>query len=551
MTRSVALRLFLLSPALFLFHSLQAQIISGRVVDEKKHGISAASILLLRQSDSALVKSSLSDKEGIFMFREVPPAKYILEITLVSHKRVYVQAEMTGKDLAMEPIVLSPDATLLKEVKVIASKPFLEQKADKLIVNVEASATMAGSTALEILQKVPGVLVRNDQVTMVGKGAPAILIDGRISQYTDISQLLRDLSAANIEKIEVISNPGARYDASGGAVINIILKKNANLGTNGSVYFITGSGLYDRAAIHADRGFYRFNPGFNINHRKGKLNLFGGFGFFHRNWFSYNEFDRIISPNRFFQEIYEPAKLSSYNFRLGADLYASPKNTFGFYAKAGFQDRTNEASGVTHQLDAITNQSLSQFRTQNNTYSNRNSLSANLNWKHQFDSLGKDLNMDLDFATFRLTNHGDILTTLANGSSYTTDQQIKNPVQYLVWKSDFTDPVTENLKLEAGAKASFATINNNLRFLQRGVLDANKSTDFKYTERISALYSSISWEKNKWEFQGGLRAEQTIAKGISQSLTVLNRNYWQLFPSAFVLRKIGKKMAGIASTAAG
>jgi outer membrane receptor protein involved in Fe transport len=341
----------------------------------------------------------------------------------------------------------------------------------------------------------------------------------------------------------VIANPGAKYDASGGAVINIILKRNANLGTNGSAYFITGMGLYDKATIHADRNFYRINPGFSINNRKGKLNLYGGYGFFHRNQFNYSEFDRTISPNRFFQVNYEPNDVSSHNFRVGADFYADKKNTVGVIARGFVREGLSEAQNTTYQRDATTDQLLSTFQTFNNKITKRNNFSANLNWKHSFDTAGTDLNVDIDYSAFKLTNNSEIITELQGGSTYTNNQLIKNPVQFIVIKADYTKPVNKKTVLEAGAKSSIATIDNYLTFIQKGVLDNNRSTEFKYTENINAVYSSLAYSLEKWELKGGLRAEQTISKGTSRSQKVLDRNYWQLFPSAFLTKKITKKLS--------
>jgi Outer membrane protein beta-barrel family/Carboxypeptidase regulatory-like domain len=539
------MRLLLLLLSILATLFLDAQTISGKITDEKQKPVHSATILLLKQSDSSLVRSLLSDNGGNFKFTDVASGKYLVKIDVVSHKKIYTQAEIADKDVQLGNISLLPDATTLKEVTVTATKPFLEQKADKLIVNVEGSATAAGSTAIEVLQKVPGMLVTNDKITMVGKGTPAILIDGRLSQYTDVTQLLRDISAANIEKIEVISNPGAKYDASGGAVINIILKRNANLGTNGSVSFSTGMGLYNKTSIHADKNFYRFNPSFSINNRKGKLNLFGGYSFFHRNWFQYSEFDRIIAPNRFFQENYEPSDVNSHNFRIGADFYADKKNTYGVIARGFIRDGGSESENTTFQSDPATGQTLSTFQTFNNKIFNRKNFSGNFNWKHNFDTIGTNLNVDIDYSTFKLTNSSDIINKLPGGSSYTNNQLIKNPVRFIVLKADYEHPFNKKAKLEAGAKSSIATINNYLTFYQKGVLDNVRSTDFKYTENINAFYSSISYDLKKWQLVGGLRAEQTIAKGNSQSQKVLDRNYWQLFPSAFLTRKITGKLSTV------
>jgi len=539
------MKFLLLLCSLWLTYSAQAQTISGKVTDDKQKPVRSATILLLKQSDSSLVKSQLSDNEGVFTFTGIAAGKYLVKINVVSQKESLLPVEVNDKDVQLGTINLTGDIKTLKEVTVVARKPFLEQKADKLIVNVEGSATAAGSTAMEVLQKVPGLIVSNDKITMVGKGTPSIMVDGRLSQYTDIAQLLRDISADNIEKIEVVSNPGARYDASGGAVINIILKRNANLGTNGSVSFTTGVGLYNRETIRADRNFYRYNPAFSINNRKGKLNLFGGYSFFRRNWFQYSEFDRTISPYRFFQENYQPSDVNSHNFRIGADYYADKKNTFGVIARGFIRDGGTEAKNTTFQSNAGTGQALSSFQTLNNKIFNRKNFSGNVNWKHIFDTTGKTLNIDLDYSTFKLINNSDIINKLQDGSSYTNNQLIRNPVQFLVMKADLEYPVSKKTKLEAGAKSSIATIDNYLQFFQKGVLDNVRSTDFKYKENINALYTSITHELKKWQLQGGLRVEQTIAKGNSQSQKVLDRNYVQLFPSAFLTRKITDKLATV------
>jgi len=539
------MRLLLLCFTSILSVAIQAQTISGKIVDDKQQPIRSATVFLLRQSDSSLVKSSLSDNEGSFKFLSITDGKYFLQVSVVGHKKTFAKVEMKGSDVEMGTINLAADEKTLQGVTVTATKPFLEQRADKLIVNIEGSATAAGSTAFEVLQKVPGIIVVNEKVTLVGKGTPLIYVDGRLSQYVDMTQLLRDISAANIEKIEVISNPGAKYDAAGGAVINIILKRNADLGTNASVFLATGMGLYNKEEIHADRNFYRINPGISINHRKGKVNVYGSYGFLHRNYFEYSEFDRIIDTSRFFQVNYQPGDVNSHNFRMGADLYASRKNTFGVIARGFVRDGLVEAENTTYQTKAATGQAISTFQTFNNTRTKRKNFSGNVNWKHNFDTSGTDLNIDIDYSNFKLNSNSEIITKLENGSSYTNNQVIDNPVQYVVLKGDFTHPFNRRLKLEAGAKGSFATIDNYLTFYQKGILDDKRSGDFIYKENINALYSSLDYNLDKWEIVGGLRAEQTVAKGTSHSQKVLSRNYWQLFPSMFITRKINKKMSTV------
>jgi hypothetical protein len=159
--------------------------------------------------------------------------------------------------------------------------------------------------------------------------------------------------------------------------------------------------------------------------------------------------------------------------------------------------------------------------------------------------LGKELNIDIDYSKFTIKNTSDIINQLSNGAKYPSRQIIDNPIQLLVLKTDYGWPIGKDSKLEAGVKSGIATINNDLSFTQNGIPDNSRSTDFKYTENINAAYASYQHKFKKWELQGGLRTEQTIATGKTRGQLVLDRNYWQLFPSVFVTRKLGKALSGI------
>ncbi|MDB5209671.1 MAG: hypothetical protein JWQ30_498, partial [Sediminibacterium sp.] len=358
--------------------------IKGKVFDEKQKPVKGAAVLLLQQKDSSLVFSALSSESGDYSFDNIKNGNYRVMINMLGYKKLNNKITVAGNAVQVPDSKLVPDAVSLGEVTVTSTKPFLEQRADKLVVNVEGSATAAGSTALEVLQKVPGVMVVNDQVKLAGKSSVTIMIDGKPSQYTDISQVLGTMSAANIEKIELITNPGAKYDASGGAIINIIIKKNANLGTNGTASLAVGTGLYTKGKDGVDRNYYRVSPFLSVNHRKGKLNTYGSISFFHRNQFQYSEFDRAITTNRFLQTNYSPNDRNSYSYRAGADLYADSKNTFGIFVR-GFNFAMDENTiNTTQQIKASSGAVLSTFSTLNNANIKRDNIAANVNWKHNF-----------------------------------------------------------------------------------------------------------------------------------------------------------------------
>jgi hypothetical protein len=531
-----SLALFL---AIFLCSLLNAQSIKGKISDEKEKPVKGAVVLLLLQKDSSLVSTALSAENGAYSFDNIKNGNYRVAIDMLGYQKIRNNITVSDNTVTIPEMKLVPHAVSLGEVTVVSSKPFLEQRADKLVVNVENTATAAGSTALEILQKVPGVMVVNDQVKLAGKSNVSIMIDGKISQYTDMSVMLSSMGAANIEKIELITNPGARYDATGGAIINIILKKNANLGTNGTASLSAGTGLYKKGEYGIDKNYYRVIPSLSLNHRKGKLNVYGSLNFLYRNSFNYSEFDRVIGPNRFFQANENPNTRNSNNYRAGLDFYADKKNTFGVLIRGFNLAGESQTTNVTRQTQASNGTLLSTFNTYTGGNNSTHNIAANANWKHVFDSTGKDLNIDFDYSSFQIRNVNDI-TTQVGSSSYLQNQSVNNPVKFGVFKADYTHPINKDTKLELGAKTSIATIDNYLTFKKANVTDPSRSTDFEYRENINALYGSIQKKIDNWELIAGLRAEQTVATGKDKSVDVLNRSYWQLFPSIFLTRKVTK-----------
>lgn len=528
---------------LILFSSQQlfAQYsVSGKITDGNKP--LASTTVSLYRPDTTLVKSALSGKEGEFTMTGIQKGLYHIIVSNVGYQMSITSVSIQNANKVID-IKLVPDPKALQGVTVTATKPFLEQRADKLIVNVENNATAAGSTALEILQKVPGVLVLSDKLTLVGKSSVLILIDGRSSAYTDMNQVLRDMPSSNIEKIEVITNPGAKYEASGGAVINIILKKTANLGTNGTVSLVNGLDLFNKRKNGLDQTFYRIAPSINLNHRKGSWNLYGGYSFLHREFFERNQFDRVIDSNLFRQKNYAVSNINSHNYRLGADYFVNKKNTVGVLFRGFYRTGTTETSNTTEQTKANTGQAISGFRSRNDEEFKRTNFAANLNWKHLFDTAGRELNLDIDYSHFNLDNTGIITNFLSNGTTSVNDQIVDNPVKFAVGKMDYTHPLTKSSKIESGVRISAATIDNDFVFKRNATIDNALSSDFLYQEKINAAYLTYQNKFNRWEFIGGLRTEQTIAEGTSGGVKNLNRSYWQLFPSAFLTRQLNASIA--------
>jgi iron complex outermembrane receptor protein len=251
--------------------SVNAQQISGNITDKQKKAVTGSTISLLAAKDS-IIKLSTSDKDGNFIFQNIKAGRYRVRAAHVGYAPNTTAAfDYDGKTSYAVPVMeLIPASKELQAVVVTSQKPMIEVKADKTIVNVEGTINATGSDALDLLRKSPGVIVdKDDNISLSGKNGVQIYIDGRPSPLSgkDLSENLKTIPSAMIESIELITNPSAKYDAAGNAgIINIKLKKNKSLGTNGSV-----TGGYNIGT------YAKYNTGFSLNNRDKKVNLFSSY----------------------------------------------------------------------------------------------------------------------------------------------------------------------------------------------------------------------------------------------------------------------------------
>lgn len=530
----------------FLSLRLIAQVsVTGRVSDADDQALGYASIALVGARDSAVLKGALSDEKGNFLIENVAPGEYRVYAALLGYESRYTEPFRVDPDSksARADLRLTASSTVLREATVTATRPLFEQRADRLVVNVANSAVAAGGTALEILQKVPGVLVVQDRVTLAGNQSVQIWIDGKPSQYADMNAVLRDMPGDQIDRIELITQPGARYDAAGGAIINIILKRNAELGFTGTASGNVGAGLYDLMTYNTDdRLFRRFGGNLSLNYRSGRWNLFGSYSHFNRTAFQAFEIRRLIGPEEYMQLNYAPNDVQAHNFRFGADFYATKKTTVGILLR-GFDRRgETDANNLTGVFDRASGAVLGAFTTENVTSSTRSNFAANLNLRHDFDAkTGHRLDADFDYNhyDFYSTSRLNIYDNEPGSPESRSEQILEQPIDIRVGQIDYTLPFDSTFKLETGLKTSFATIDNNLDFLRGATLDPSQSNDFRYRENINAAYANFSKTIGRLDLNAGLRSEQTVVKGETLDSLVLDRNYWQLFPSASALYHFG------------
>lgn len=515
--------------------------VSGNVKEAGGEPAQFANIILMHAQDSSIVKGAYSTESGNFSFENVEPGSYIVLVSQMGNK-FYTSPFMVKEgeqETHIGNISLPKSEVSLKEVNVSAYKPFIEHRIDQTIVNVENSIVDAGGTALEVLQRSPGITVDNEgNIRMTGKQGVQVMMDGKPTYLApkDLYELLRNTPADQLSQIIIITNPSAKYDAAGNSgIINIKMKKKQNLGLNGSFRINYGQGRYPD-----------FGTGLQLNFRNEKLNVFGGYDFMRAFYFEeVTNIRRFSEPgytSEFEQRTFDKGGFFSNNFRAGIDYYAGKKSTFGFLVRGNLFNNHDETTATT--LIKNGSESIdSSYTTENINDSKWNSVSANLNYVYKIDTLGSEWSADVDFAGYRNasdftfdTRHylNDIILTRTEFA--TNDQPAEIDIRS--FKTDYVKQYRNKMKLEGGAKTSYVTTDNDVQYYNyyngEAVLDTGKTNHFNYTENINAAYLNWSADFKKIGVQVGLRGEQTRADG-EQTVhdSSFHHNYFDLFPSAF------------------
>ncbi|HKG67502.1 MAG TPA: carboxypeptidase regulatory-like domain-containing protein, partial [Segetibacter sp.] len=317
----IFLYLFLGFTSLTAF-SQNTYMVSGTVKDNKGNALARVTISLLKAKDSTLVKSEISNNAGKFEMQIPAQQTYLLLYTMVGYQNKYSNIFSLNKNYNVVT-TLQASSKKLEDVSVTARRPLIEIKADKTVFNVEGSINAQGSNALELLQKSPGMRVdNNDNISMKGKTGVKIYIDGKMTQLDtkSLAAYLKSINSNDIEAIEMISNPSAKYDASGNAgIVNIRLKKNKKYGTNGSVNAGFVQGVTPKG-----------NGSLNLNYRDKRINLFGNAGMDIGDYHNTIDIYRIQNDTIFDQRSLMVGRNKSFNVKAGTDFFINAKNTVGF-----------------------------------------------------------------------------------------------------------------------------------------------------------------------------------------------------------------------------
>ena len=528
--------------------------VTGNVMDQTNKPVAAANIALLLAKDSSLVKTAVSNLKGEFEISFSKSGSYLLSYSLVGFEKIYsTEFSLTeGQNFVARTISLSPEVSKLQDVTVVAKKPLIEVRADKTVFNVEASINATGSNALELLQKSPGIQVdNNENISMKGKSGVRVYVDGKMMQLDtkDLAAYLKSINSSDMEAIEMISNPSAKYDASGNAgIINIRLKKNKKFGTNGSVNLGLVQGVTPKG-----------NGSVNLNYRDKKVNLFSNIGGFIGDNQSLMDLYRIQKDTLYDQHSVNINGNKSMNVKAGADYFINNKNTIGVMATTNFSDAETRSSSNTQIYYQPSGQYVKSLLAYNNIPGSRTNANFNINYRY-IDTTGREINFDADYGLFRGTGrsyqpnnyygfNNNLLYSIVNRNSTPTDIDIYTA------KIDAEQKLGKG-KLGYGLKTSFVTTKNTFDFFNDDpngvpVKILNRSNSFTYKENVNAAYANYQQQLNeKWSLQAGLRAEQTNsdgnltrADGSVQNDNRVKRNYLDFFPSAALTFNVNKKNA--------
>ncbi|RXJ45722.1 TonB-dependent receptor domain-containing protein [Gelidibacter gilvus] len=532
--KTLAYFILLLFPTIFY-----AQTITGKVID-KTDAVAFANVTITN-SNNEIVTGTTTNENGFFLVK-VDSGSYKLTISFIGYTGVE-EAISIEKDIDLGTVLLQEDAESLNEVVLKVEKRMIERKIDRLVFNVEQSMAATGGNGLDVVKITPGVHVQNGSIEILGKGVTQIMINGRISplQGEELASFLSGISASDIQKIEVITNPPAKYEASGnGGLINIILKKGIQDSWKNSTTISYNQNKYNFSTISNNFFYNKGNLSFSgsVNATKGSIENAEGIliDYPTNNWDI--DVDSEIGKD----------ELSG---RLLMDYELTPKTTFGLQYLGNATKPTIDGTTTSIVFDNDNNLEKTLVNQGDNIVDNKNH-SLNFHAVTQLDSIGKSFSVDADYFIFNSENSRDFFTEEFNNTGVSqginsaalniANQEIEN----FSSKIDIDFPL-EKVNLSYGVKASFTKTKSDVLYFDTltgtPILDLDRSNEFNYQEDVLAGYISGNTNlSEKLKMQFGLRLEDTKTRGINAEMNKETINkYTKLFPTLYFSYALNEK----------
>lgn len=542
--RSVILLVILINA--FIVNKTQAQsVIKILVIDDSNAKISGVNAELIKVVDSTILGHTVSDGNGEIIFK-IPSQSglFFIKFSAIGYKKLVTSIfKLDHNNLILPTAELEFSNKLLKELNVNAKrlKPIFERDAEKLTINVEH--LNVGNNSYDLLNNSPGIIYGNaGNISLNGRPGTRVMVDGKYLYLTgnDLDNYLRSLNLSLIQKVEIISNPSAKYDAEGtGGLINIILKTAVNYGISGN---ITSSFTQGRYA--------KFSESLSINYKQKKLTIGLNYSYSKNTSYEQADYNRLLQTtlksSQFNQNIYSKIMGTGNLLNLSADYDFNKKKSIGFNIKSNIY---SENIPQSNRNQISTNQLIDSILTSNNNTINKlTNTSININYISKLDTAGAlfSLNFDKTFYSntaqyyYNILYYNNIEQEAYNALNFSS--RIPNRISPMSFRIDFTLPVNKTSTIETGAKLAFTNANNNIDYQSSNNLLPIEidNSKFKYDENIQALYVNYRKAIGKFRFSSGLRGEMTYGKGITNNSVSFSKHYLNLFPTLFSNYKVNE-----------
>ncbi|TSE06830.1 TonB-dependent receptor domain-containing protein [Aquimarina algiphila] len=495
--------------------------IQGKVIDKNLNQPIPYATIVINDGASKVITGGITTENGDFLITDIPKGNYTLKVQFIGYTTYSQGIEISkkNKDLNLGTITLEEAAEALDDVTIVAERTTIEQKIDRKVINVGKDLTTTGGSAAEIMNNIPSVNVDQDgNIALRGNQNVRILIDGKPTNI-DASQLLRQIPSTSIKKIELITNPSAKYNPEGmSGIINIVLHKNSNIGFNGNVNL----GLnYDKNA--------RFNSSVDLNYRTGKINFYGNYGnnitknlnagFVFREDQNYRTDFQFLDNNK------------SHLFKFGMDFFINDNNTVSVYTNQNLFDGLTKGSTdiifLNNDQSNLTQDLISDSDNLGSTY--------NFDYKHDFKKEGHNIELEVDYNVFESDSDDDFLFIGGNNSLPNYNDLINNERKNTTINLDYVNPLSEKTKLEIGYETRLRRTDNDYEST------LFQDSKYSYDRDIHSFYTTFGQNFEKWSYQLGARIENYEVEAVFNGEKIFEDDIFTVYPSGYLNYTPGEK----------
>lgn len=517
--------------------SVQSQTLTGYVTDTRQQAVSFANVVVLSPQDSLPQFGTVSEENGQFIFDKINAGDYVLRVSFIGFKTFYQKIEIPN--IQTLHVVLEDEATQLEGVDVVGTIPTVERKLDRLVFNVE-NTTLTEGSIWDVLNRTPGLVVNQDQILIKNTTDVVVYINDRRVYLTssELRSLLEGSAANAVQSVEVITNPPAKYDAEGGAVVNIKMSRNMATGYNGNVF-----GNYTQGI------FPKFNFSTGHFYKTDKINLYASYSYAPKreNRFSAENIQFIenqTNTDRWGSELDRNTDSETHTLSANLDYFVGKKTTLSLSSTLLYLPYWKRDNSSNTQIFGASGVLDSTFNTLNVMHDENTNASFQLDFKRDLDENGAALKASVFYSNFYYNRSQDVATDyfFANGSfirNTAFNSDAMQNINIFTAGVDYNGSLKNGFNVEAGAKVSSIDSNNELKqfTLVNGnfEFDPNISNTFFYDETVWAGYLSTDKDWEKWSVKAGIRAEYADITGDSPTLNLVNNRFnLKWFPSLYV-----------------